>query len=64
MPKKPTPKAAKITRVTHPDPQFATYLIKKVDRGTWARMVERAKSDGRSLSWLFHDWIRNYADGQ
>ena len=58
------PQAKPKPRTMNPDPQFATYLIKKVDRVTWGRMVERAKVDGRSLSWLFHDWIRNYADGQ
>jgi hypothetical protein len=61
MPKKPTPKAKPKTA---PDPHYCTYLIKRVDRNTWANMVTRAKGEGRSLSWLFHSWIQKYADGE
>ena len=54
----------KAKTATTRDPLYSTYLIKKVDRNTWANMVNRAKSEGRSLSGLFHEWIRKYADGE
>ena len=63
MPTKPKAKK-KTAPKSQPDPLFCTYLIKKVERAQWANMVARAKEDGRSLSWLFHEWIRKYADGE
>jgi len=56
--KKPTVKAK-----TTPDPNVCNYMVKKVDRTTWAAMVRRAKDEGRSLAWLFRDFIERYANG-
>lgn len=68
MAKSPTPKTPKAAPsrkpASTPDPRYCTYLIKKVERSTWANMVARASGDGRSLSWLFHTWIQKYADGE
>ena len=65
MPTSKKTKTAPVKRATPPkDPNHCTYLIKKVDRVIWGNMVKRAKEEGRSLAWLFHEWIRKYADGE
>lgn len=51
------------TAKTVPDPKVCNYMVKKVDRVTWAAMVRRAKDEGRSLAWLFRDFIERYANG-
>jgi hypothetical protein len=46
-----------------PPAEKHTYMIKGVDRQTWADFLKRAKDDGRSLAWLFRDFITRYANG-
>lgn len=48
---------------TKPAPAYASYMIKKLDRQLWSQFVTRAKGDGRSLAWLFRDFIEKYANG-
>jgi hypothetical protein len=56
-------KPATVKAKTSPDSKVCNYMVKKVDRVTWAAMVRRAKDEGRSLAWLFRDFIERYANG-
>lgn len=57
MAKRPSRAKPKAPAVAH------TYMIKGIDRSTWAEFIKRAETDGRSLAWLFRDFITRYANG-
>ncbi len=45
------------------NPEGVTFTILDIDRSTWNSLKERAKTDGRSVKWLMHDFISRYANG-
>jgi hypothetical protein len=55
-----TPRAA---RAATTRPTVSSYMIKNVERATWDEFTRRAKTEGRTLAWLFRDFIARYANG-
>jgi hypothetical protein len=53
-----TPRAARAAK-----PTVSSYMIKNVERAMWDEFTRRAKAEGRTLAWLFRDFIARYANG-
>ena len=47
-----------------PEPEFATYTLKRMDRQMWRSFGARCEKDGRKLKFVMLKMITAYANGE
>lgn len=52
------------TQAEKPQPEFATYTMRPINRQAWNRFRARLQSDGRTALWAFTKFVEAYGNGE